>query len=282
MKKLSWMLPVLITLQLQSCYTIHQDDFFYPEKLVRLSDNISFNEVYFNVDDSVSINAWYFTKKDADAVILVLHGNGGNLYTSPTAGIVNSLSALNVNIFAIDYRGYGRSSGVPSLNGIYDDVEGALGYLQKHNPDNLPIIVYGFSMGTIPAVPAATDSDAAGLILEGAISSSQDFLDYAKSKVWWLSLVSIKYDTSLEFDNVKEIRLVRHPVLMIRGKKDFLPESMSHKLYDAVKDSTKYYWLVEKGAHCDTYKIQPQDYLKRISDFVEVCKELKHNMGSMK
>ncbi len=282
MKKLIRMLLVLITLQLHGCYTIQQGDFFYPEKLARLSDNIKFNEIYFDVDDSISINAWHFTKQDSKAVILLLHGNGGNLYTSPTTGIVDSLSTLDLNIFAIDYRGYGRSSGVPTLEGVYHDAQGALSYLQDHNPQNLPIIVYGLSMGTIPAVSVSMNSNVAGLILEGAISSSSDFLDYAKSKIWWLNLVSIKYDSSLEFDNVKKMQQVKKPVLIIRGEDDFLPESMSLKLFDAVTDSTKLYWSVQKGFHCDTYKVEPENYLKTISAFIKACEESKPNASLTK
>lgn len=268
-------LCVLALIQMEGCYTIHENMFFEPVKLVKLSGDIKFNEVYFTVDDSISINAWYFTKENADAVILLLHGNTRNLYSHPWADIINSLSKLNVNIFAIDYRGYGRSSGTPSFRGIHQDAEGALDYLRQHNPGNKPIIVYGLSMGTIPAVTVAAKPGVAGLILEGAISSTKDALDATRSHFWILNLVQIEYDKALEFDLTKEIQHVKSPLLIIHGKNDDLPESMSLKLYDAVANSKRYYWSVDNGTHCDTYKVEPEEYLKRLSDFVDESRSLK-------
>jgi len=245
--------------------------FFQSEKLERISDKNNFNEIYFTVDDSISLNALHFKKENSDAIILLLHGNSKNLYSSPWINIINSLSKLNVDLFAIDYRGYGKSSGKTSLQGIYRDSKAALKYLEKNNPENKPIIIYGLSLGTIPAVKIAKENAVSGLILEGAISSTEDILSEIKSNHFILNFVKIKYDENLEFDNSIEIKSVKNPVLIIYGKNDNLSESMSKKLFNSINHKNKRYWLVEKGKHCDTYKVNPDKYFSTISDFINYC-----------
>jgi fermentation-respiration switch protein FrsA (DUF1100 family) len=178
-------------------------------------------------------------------------------------------------VFAIDYRGYGKSYGEPSFKGIYEDSEGALDYLEKHNPDNKRIIIYGLSMGSIPAVKVATRNGVSGLILEGIISSTEDMVDATKTHFWLLNLIKIKYDKNLEFDNSIEIQNIKCPILIIHGKNDNLPESMSLKLYDSIAHSNKQYWSVESGIHCDTYKVEPEEYISKLSYFIKKCFTLK-------
>lgn len=262
----------LLSLYFQGCYTIDESMFFQPIKLERLSNDYKFNDIYFSIEDSISLNGWYLTKENSDAIILLLHGNSKNLYSYPWTNIINSLSKLNVDVFAIDYRGYGKSSGQPSFKGIYQDSDAALNYLQEHNPENKPIIIYGLSLGSIPAVKIATRDVVAGLILEGALSSTKDVLDATVSRFWLLNFVKIKYDENLEYDNLKEIQNVRAPVLIIYGKNDNLPESMSLKLFNSIIHNNKKYWLVEKGIHCDTYKVEPEEYITTLSNFIrESC-----------
>ena len=262
----------LLTVLFQGCYTVEESMFFQPTKLEKLTSDYKFNDVYFPVEDSISLNGWYLSKENSDAIILLLHGNTRNLYSYPWTNIINSLSMLNVDVFAIDYRGYGKSTGQPSFKGIYKDSEAALDYLQKHNPNNKPIIIYGLSMGSIPAVKIATKNGVSGLILEGVLSSTKDILDNIVSNFWLLHLVKIKYNEELEFDNSVEIKSVKSPVLIIHGKNDNLPESMSLKLYDSVSNANKQYWLVKKGNHIDTYKVEPEEYILKISKFISECK----------
>jgi fermentation-respiration switch protein FrsA (DUF1100 family) len=258
----------LLSFLFQSCYTIDESMFFQPAKLERLSSDYKFNDIYFSVEDSISLNGWYLAKENSDAIILLLHGNSRNLYSYPWTNIINSLSKLNVDVFAIDYRGYGKSSGQTSFKGIYKDSEAALDYLRKHNTENKPIIIYGLSLGSIPAVKIAEMDGVSGLILEGVLSSTKDVLDATVSHFWLLNLVKLKYNEDLEFDNSIEIKNVKSPVLIIHGLNDDLPESMSLKLFNSITHNKKKYLLVQKGFHCDTYRVEPEEYLTVLSKFI--------------
>ena len=79
---------------------------------------------------------------------------------------------LGVNIFSYDYSGYGMSTGAPSEQNVYADVEGAWKALQKRynlRPEN--VILYGQSIGTVAAVDLATKEKFGGVILHGTLAS---------------------------------------------------------------------------------------------------------------
>lgn len=254
-----------------SCYTVTEDMFFQQRKLVPLNERFHFKEVYFTVNDSISLNGWLLTKDSAIATILFLHGSSNNLYEAPWINIVNALGRLNVNVFAIDYRGFGRSSGKVSFRGVSRDAQEALTYL-KSSPFGLnPILIYGLSLGSIPAVDIAQDTSVSGLILEGALSSSEDALNATVEHHWFLHFIKIKYDKDLVFDSKEKIKNVKAPVLIIHGNQDMLPTWMSEKLFNSVSHSNKYFYSVENGFHCDTYKVDSINYIQQLDMFIHRC-----------
>ncbi len=272
--KINFLLPVfLISLAtLIGCsYTVDEAMLFNERPLIPLTKQFHFSDTYFTVDDSVSLNGWMLTKDSAVATIFLLHGNSNNLYELPWIKIINALGNLNVNVFAIDYRGFGRSSGKASFNGLFRDAQGALAYLKSTPSGSKPIIVYGLSLGSIPAVDIAQNPNVSGLILEGAISSSADMVEAIKEHHWYLRLVSIDYPKDVTFDSVDKIKNVTSPVLIIHGDRDNLPEWMSQKLYTAINHSNKHFYAVQNGNHCDTYKVDADKYFLTLSGFINQC-----------
>ena len=85
------------------------------------------------------------------------------------------LNRLGLDVFIVDYRGYGRSSGRPSEQGFYRDAQAVYNFLvsvRKVFPDD--IILYGESLGGAVAIDLATKKTIKGLITECAFSSTQD------------------------------------------------------------------------------------------------------------
>ena len=244
---------------------------FNERPLTPLTKQFHFADIYFTVDDTININGWMLTKDSAVANILLLHGNSNNLYESPWINIINALGKLNVNVLAIDYRGFGRSSGNVSFNGLYRDAQGALRYLKSTSYGSKPIIVCGLSLGSIPAVDIAQNPDVSGLILEGALSSSEDYVEAIKEYHWYLRLINIEYGKDVIFDSVNKIKNIKPPVLIIHGNHDNLPEWMSKKLYDAVNHSNKSFYTVENGIHCDTYRVDASQYFSKLLAFINQC-----------
>jgi uncharacterized protein len=272
--KFTFLLPaflISLTTLIGCSYTVNESMLFNERPLIPLTNHFHFSDTYFTVDDSVSVNGWMLTKDSAVATILLLHGNSNNLYELPWINIINALGNLNVNVFAIDYRGFGRSSGKVSFKGLYRDAQGALAYLKSTPSGSKPIIVYGLSMGSIPAIDLAQNSSVSGLILEGAISSSTDMVEAIKEHHWYLRFLSIEYPDDVIFDSIEKVKNVTSPALVIHGDRDNLPEWMSQKLYNAINHSNKYFYAVQNGNHCDTYKVDSERYILTLSDFIHQC-----------
>ncbi|MBM4354544.1 MAG: hypothetical protein FJ109_12270 [Deltaproteobacteria bacterium] len=92
-------------------------------------------DVWLTTSDGVRIHAWLLSPKgnmkgavlDALPVFLWFHGNAGN-----NAGWLprfESMVELPARVLAVDYRGYGKSEGSPSEEGIYKDADAAWAYL---------------------------------------------------------------------------------------------------------------------------------------------------------
>jgi len=263
-------LTILLFMILQSCsYTVTEKELLFPQKIVYgAENNRDFNDISIITNDSVQLSARFLQKKSAIANVLILHGNRGNIYTSPWTDIVGTLSELKVNILAVDYRGFGKSSGDISFTMLPNDAQTALNYIKQSEISKLPIIVYGLSLGTYPAISVAKDSCVAGLVIEGAISSTMDMVSITKSRNWYMKFIDINYDKTLEFNSVDLIKSVSKPVLIIHGEKDNLPIWMSEKIYQAAPDSSKVLYRVNSGKHCDTYRMDKEKYIKHFTDFI--------------
>jgi len=263
-------LTILFFMILQSCsYTVTEKELLFPQKKVYgAENNRDFHDISIITSDSVQLSARFLQKKSAIANVLILHGNRGNVYTSPWTDIVGTLSELNVNILAVDYRGFGKSSGDISFTMLPNDAQAALNYIKQSEIGKLPIIIYGLSLGTYPAISVAKDSCVAGLVIEGAISSATDMVSITKSRNWYMKFIDINYDKTLEFNSVDLIKSVNKPILVIHGENDNLPIWMSEKIYKAAPDYSKFLYRVNAGKHCDTYRTEKEKYLKQINLFI--------------
>ena len=128
-------------------------------------------EVFLTTSDGVRLHAWWAPAPGAIHTLLLLHGNAGNL--SDRLETIGFLQKLSSNVLAVDYRGYGRSEGRPSEEGVYRDAEAAYDYLTRERrvpPERL--VVLGQSLGTAVAVDLATKRKLAGLILESGFPSA--------------------------------------------------------------------------------------------------------------
>uniref|UniRef100_A0A8B9Z5Z1 Abhydrolase domain containing 12B n=1 Tax=Buteo japonicus TaxID=224669 RepID=A0A8B9Z5Z1_9AVES len=84
---------------------------------------------------------------DAYPVIIYLHGNGGTRAASHRVQFLKTMGAADFHILALDYRGYGDSSGHPTESGFTTDVL-ALYDWAKARSGNSSILFWGHSLGT--------------------------------------------------------------------------------------------------------------------------------------
>lgn len=112
--------------------------------------------------------------------ILMFHGNAGNIgHRIPIAKVLEE--HIGCNVFMLEYRGYGLSTGAPDEDGINIDAQTAIDYIRNHEETrNDKIIVYGESIGGACAIRLVANNqeagDIAGLILTNTFTSMRKLI----------------------------------------------------------------------------------------------------------
>ena len=220
-------------------------------------------EVWITGDgDGNKIHGWYFKSSPADRLIFYAHGNGGNIADRLPAikGYVDS----GYDVFIFDYRGFGKSGGLPTRKSFIDDSFAAYDYLTNFRSVNPPdIVLLGQSLGGAAVLRLANSVECRAVILEGTFYSIKQIAKelYPGLPVWAIA--------SSDLDNAKEIKKLRKPVLLIHGTDDAtIPHHHSEMLFKEANEPKEF--LSVKGAgHTDLFAINPARYYGAISRFIE-------------
>jgi pimeloyl-ACP methyl ester carboxylesterase len=85
------------------------------------------SDAWLETSDGVKIHGWWVGREGSPFATLFLHGNGDNIsYYTP---YIQEIIAAGSSVLMLDYRGYGKSSGRPSEQGLYRDSEAGFIYL---------------------------------------------------------------------------------------------------------------------------------------------------------
>jgi abhydrolase domain-containing protein 17 len=186
--------------------------------------------------DGGSIATLHLPNPRATVTVLYAHGNAEDL--GHAAPLLEELRRAGFAVLAFDYRGYGSSTGgPPSAAGATSDMEA----VYRHAVQTLKIppsriVLYGRSVGSGPATDLAARVPIGGLVLESAFVSAFRVLTR-------VSL--LPFD---RFHNLRHIRRVRAPVLVIHGTEDeVIPVSHGRRLYEAAGQPKQALWV--EGAH---------------------------------
>jgi uncharacterized protein len=203
-------------------------------------------ELWFETDDGEILYGWYCRSANPIASALYCHGNTGNL--SNTAHVMPYLLDAGINVLLFDYRGFGRSTGSPSLSGIIDDGVTAARLHEQLRPKNLPSILYGYSLGGAIAAQIIRRHPFDGLILQSTFTNLPDIARVTFPRVP-LHLIRGRL-----FDTIEVVRNLTVPVLIIHGRTDEVcPFWMAQQLHDVCGASSKKLILVDGGLHKDLF-----------------------------
>ena len=204
------------------------------------------------------IHAWWWPADDPRApVVFYLHGVRWNL-----TGQLNRISQLRrfgFAVFAIDYRGFGKSDGeMPSEATVYEDARVGWKWLIGREPDPARRYIYGHSLGGAVAIDLAAEVSgepvgARGLIVESTFTSLPDLV--AEMGYGWLPV-----PLSQKFDSIGKIGQIRMPVLFVHGAEDrYVPPRLSEVLYAAAPQPKKLL-LIPNGTHNNSAWTGDADY----------------------
>lgn len=199
-----------------------------------------FQEINLKTVDNKSINALHFTLPKPKGIILFFHGNKGNL--ERWGSIVPYLLDYNYEVFVIDYRNYGKSSGSFNEQKMYDDALLSYDYLKKsYSEEN--IVVYGRSLGATFAAKVASKNNPKHLVLESP------FYNMKRAIRYYFSLAPtflVKYP----FRTDSFINQVQSPVTIFHGNEDKTTSfKESKELFDLITTEKKEYVEIKTATH---------------------------------
>ncbi|MDD3374549.1 MAG: alpha/beta hydrolase [Candidatus Omnitrophica bacterium] len=242
---------------------IERKSIFFPDKdLVMhphhfLSDG---KDVYFATEDGVILNGWFFKNNDASATVLFFHGNAGNV--SHRLEKVSMFYNMGLNVFIVDYRGYGRSGGAPSEQGLYRDARAAYDYLlSRDDVKARRIIGYGESLGGAVIIDLAQNRKFAALIVDSTFPRIVDMANLVYPYIPGFLL-------TIKMDSLSKIETIDAPTLFIHSFDDeIVPINLGKKLFDAAQEPKRF--LDINGSHNDGYRKSAETYIDGIKDFLE-------------
>lgn len=209
---------------------------------------------------------WLPPDRPSDLIILYLHGNAGNI--SSNLGKAASLRQVGAAVLAVDYRGYGQSSGpFPNEQRLYSDAWAAWQYL--HREKGVPpqhLVIYGHSLGGAIGIDLARHiPHLGGLIVEGSFTSMADMATLSAYNGWF----PVRWLLTQRFDSIAKVPQLSVPTLYLHGTADAsVPASMSEALHRATPAPGDL-WLVSGADHNDLLDWTGDDFIHRIQGFLQ-------------
>jgi hypothetical protein len=207
-------------------YPLREHD-YRPEEA-----GLPYEPVTILTEDGLRLDGWFVSAEKAQWTVLFCHGNAGNISHRLDSLVLFRQMGLNCLIF--DYRGYGRSQGSPSEEGLYQDAMAAWKWLTKVRA--LPperIILFGRSLGGSVAANLAaqladrTEPMPAGIVIESTFSS---ILDMGRYYYPWFP---VRWFARFRFDTVQSVQKIHIPILVIHSPDDeVVPFKFGQKIFD--------------------------------------------------
>ena len=219
-------------------------------------------DIWFAAADGTKLFGWYVEAAATSAVLMWCHGNAGNMIHR-----LENLRALHragLSVFLFDYRGYGRSQGRPTEEGLYADALGAYDYLtrgRRVRPERL--VIFGRSLGAAVAGQLAVQKPSMGLVLESCFPSIEAVAryHYMGLPVHWL----LGADFRLE-DRLPQLSL---PKLFVHGDRDdIIPIELGQRAFAAAVPPKEFY-IVRGADHNNLPFVGGQPYYDRFRDFCD-------------
>jgi pimeloyl-ACP methyl ester carboxylesterase len=241
---------------------------FYPRRDPHGRPPLGAEDHSFPVEPGIEIGGRFYLAAPAGPHLLFFHGNGEIAADYDEAGAI--YNQLGISLLAIDYRGYGRSQGNPSVVSLLPDAlavcDQTLEWLRERQRTG-PFLVMGRSLGSAPAIEVAyrRKDKIAALILDSAFAHSLPLLDLIGIPVEALGLREED-----GFRNYEKIVFISKPTLLIAGQRDeLIPPTESETLLQNSGAHRKELVLVPGAGHNDLFDRCGKGYFDLVFRFVK-------------
>ncbi len=221
---------------------------------------LDYEDLTIKTADEEELHAWWIPAPEARGTLIFSHGNAGNISGRLESAL--QFHRLGLNVLLYDYRGYGQSTGSPSEDGVYRDIQAIWEYAtEERGVDPASIVLFGRSLGAAPSAWLAEQQPPAVLILESAFTSVPDVAAHHYPFLPVRQLARISMDTESRLPNIAV------PLLIIHSRDDeIIPYSHGERLYEVANDPKAFIEL--RGGHNDGFLRSERRYMEGIDAFL--------------
>ena len=226
------------------------------------------HDVMIPVDKGVALGAKFHLSEAGAPAILFFHGNG------EIAADYNDLGALyrrmGMHFLAVDYRGYGRSEGNPTITSMMRDCHSVFEYTKSFLSERGftgPLLAMGRSLGSAPALELAStyQDQISGLIIESGFAFTGPLLE-----LFGFSMKRLGISEPDAFRNIEKVRAFEKPCLIIHGERDHLIRfAEGQALFDACRSEKKKLLMIRGADHNDLFDRGAEEYLQAVKELAE-------------
>ena len=221
------------------------------------------DDIMIPVDKDIQVGAsFHLAKKDAP-VILFFHGNGEIVSDYDDFGCL--YNDIGINLFVVDYRGYGRSTGSPSVTSMMKDClkvfDFVLDYMTNMKLTG-PLCVMGRSLGSASAIELCAEraDDFKCLMIESGFARIAPLL-----LKLGINPQAIGFKEEQGFENIDKIKTFLKPCLVIHAQFDhIIPFAEGQALFDACGSEDKTLLEIKGANHNDIFLRGMGPYLEHI------------------
>lgn len=224
---------------------------------------LAFTDLTIPTEDGERLHGWWIpaSGRPARGHVLFFHGNAGNV--SHRLEHALALTAAGLDLLLVDYRGYGRSTGRPSEDGLYRDARASLAALRAGGQTGpARVVIMGESLGAAVALWLALQDPPAGLVLQSAFTSLRDM---ARVHYPWAPAALVG-DGFPSLDRIPKLRV---PVLVLHGDRDeIVPVAQGRALYAAAPEPRRLE-VVAGAGHNDLVDVMGASYGTVVAEWLE-------------
>ena len=237
---------------------------FHPRTDWRMPEQ----EVLIPVEDKVDVGACFHIAKQSAPNILFFHGNGEIVSDYNEMG--QMYNQTGINFLPVDYRGYGRSGGRPTVTFMMQDCHLIFKFVKnwlRENSCSGPLILMGRSLGSASVLELAAHykNQFDALIIESGFAYAGPLL-----QLMGIDVQSLRFREEEGFRNIDKIRKFDKPVLIIHGEYDhIIPFSDGQALYEACPSEDKTLLKIPGANHNDIFFRGLSEYMGAIRTLTE-------------
>jgi len=225
-------------------------------------------DIMIPLEAEIAVGARFHLTDKSASNILFFHGNGEIVADYDEFGRI--LNQVGINFLAVDYRGYGRSTGQPTVTAMMRDCHMIFDYVKTWLDKNDypgPLVLMGRSLGSASVLELAMHYAAGidGLIVESGFAYAGPLL-----ALLGIAIAEIGFEEAKGFRNIDKIHTFGKPTLIIHAERDhIIPFSDGEALFEACPATDKTLLKISGANHNDIFMHGFKDYMAAVKKLAE-------------